>query len=245
MSIMAEPRTAVAPIGGVRAPSTSQAAKVLGGPDEAEFVSRLKARHDGAFDQLALEVGDYLFAVARRIMGNDQDAMDAVQDVFVNVWRRIDQFDGRSKLTTWLHRATVNACLMKLRTQRRRHEQPIEPMLPTFREDGHNAKPAGAWRDPPLVGIEGRELRALVRDKIAELPESYRLVLMLRDIEGLDTEEAATVLQVTPNACKLRLHRARQALRELLEPFMRDPASGPAGDSCGAGGPRLSPLVCC
>ncbi len=114
---------------------------------------------------------------------------------------------------------------MKLRTRRRRPERSITDLLPEFRPDGHREAPsAPIWRTP-VAGddpIETAELRRLVRAKIDELPDGYREVLLVRDIEELSTEEAATLLGVSTSAVKTRLHRARQALRELLEPSLSE-----------------------
>jgi RNA polymerase sigma-70 factor (ECF subfamily) len=162
-----------------------------------------------------------LTAVARRILVNEEDARDAVQDAFISAFRSMKSFDAGSKLSTWLHRIVVNACLMKLRSRRRRPEESIEPLLPTFLEDGHHAGRFRAWEDDTHGDMERRERSEVVRRCIAQLPETYRTVLMLRDIEGLGGEETARLLETTPNAVKIRLHRARQALRTLLDPHFQ------------------------
>jgi RNA polymerase sigma-70 factor (ECF subfamily) len=161
-----------------------------------------------------------MLAVARRMLNREEDAQDAVQEAFLSAFKSLNQFDGRSQLTTWLHRITVNVCLMKLRSQRRRGgpERSIEEFLPQFLEDGHQTRNMKAWNPAGADGIERRETRELVRAKISELPEQYRVVLVLRDIEELSTEETAEVLGMNANAVKTRLHRARQALRTLLDP---------------------------
>ena len=110
---------------------------------------------------------------------------------------------------------------MKLRSGRRKPEESIEPLLPTFREDGHHANMPSDWGLDAHTALEQEERRVLVRAKIAELPDTYSPILVLRDIEGLDTEEAARMLDITPTAVKVRLHRARQALRTLLDPHFR------------------------
>ena len=106
---------------------------------------------------------------------------------------------------------------MRLRTQRRRREESIDGLLPRFSDDGHWAEPASSWDPSTDTLLEREETRATVRKAIDRLPDNYRSVLLLRDIEALDTEEVASLLGVTPNAVKTRLHRARQALRTLLE----------------------------
>jgi RNA polymerase sigma-70 factor (ECF subfamily) len=135
---------------------------------------------------------------------------------------RLRSFEGHAQLSTWLHRIVVNASLMKLRTRRRKPEQSIEELLPGFLEDGHSRAPASPWRSEDLDPAEQHDLRDLVLRSIHALPESHRNVLLLRDIEDLDTEEAAQLLGISPGAVKTRLHRARQALRELLEPHLAE-----------------------
>jgi RNA polymerase sigma-70 factor, ECF subfamily len=182
---------------------------------EKELVERLRAGDDEAYEQLVREHSGRMLAVARRILGNDEDAGDAVQEAFLSAFRSLDKFEGGSKLSTWLHRITVNASLMKLRRDRRKPMRAIEDLLPRFNEVGHVAN-----RGPNLPSgdevLRSEETRALVRAKIDELPDDYRIVLVLRDIEGLDTQQTATYLDITSAAVKTRLHRARQALRTLL-----------------------------
>lgn len=191
--------------------------------DEPRLVSRLRAGDEAAFDELVRGSTGRMLAVARRMLAREEDAQDAVQDAFLSAFKSLASFDGRSQLSTWLHRITVNACLMKLRSQKRRPEKSIEEFLPAFVADGHQRTPTPAWKPIEPAGIEEAELYDLVRSKIAELPEAYRVVLVLRDVEELSTEEAARVLGLTTNAVKTRLHRARQALRGLLEPSLAEP----------------------
>jgi len=106
--------------------------------------------------------------------------------------------------------------------RRRKPETSIEELLPGYLEDGHFERPASPWRTEGLDPAERDELRELVMRSIHSLPEGHRNVLLLRDIENLDTEEAAELLGISPGAVKTRLHRARQALRELLEPHLRE-----------------------
>ncbi len=185
-------------------------------PDESDLVARLRGGEDAAFEELVRTHGGRMLAVARRFLDEDE-AQDAVQDAFLSAFRSIQRFEGNARLGTWLHRIVVNAALMKLRTRGRRPEQPIDELLPRFLEDGHMAEPAAPWRQSALDALERRELQGRVRGAIAELPDSYRVVLLLRDVEELDTQETAEALGITPANVKVRLHRARQALRTLLD----------------------------
>lgn len=195
------------------------------GSDDEVLVERLRAGEEGAYEELVRAHGGRMLAVARRFLPSEEDARDAVQDAFLSAFRSIDRFEGQARLSTWLHRIVVNASLMKLRTRRRKPEQSIEDLLPGFLEDGHLARPPSPWRAADLDGAERADLRDLILRSIRSLPETYRNVLLLRDIEDLDTEETAEMLGISAGAVKTRLHRARQALRELLEPHLRE---GPA-----------------
>src|SRR5262245_47591059 len=194
-------------------------------PSEQKLLERLIAGEEEAYEELVRTYGGRMLAVARRFLPVEEDARDAVQDAFLSAFRGIHRFAGNAQLSTWLHRIVVNAALMKLRTRRRHPEQLIEDLLPGYLEDGHFERPASPWRSDGLDPAESDELRELGMRSIHSLPEGHRKVLLLRDIEGLDTEEAADLLQISPGAVKTRLHRARQALRELLEPHLREPGS--------------------
>ena len=180
------------------------------------LADRLKSGDDNAMEELVRTLGPRLMATAVRITGNDADATDAFQDGILSAWRNIDSFQGDSKLSTWLHRIIVNAALAKLRKNKRTARASLDGLLPTFDESGHRVlgQPAGS-----RVGenLEREELQRAVRARIEELPEDYRNVVILRDIEQLDTKQTADTLGIKEGAVKTRLHRARQALRSLME----------------------------
>jgi RNA polymerase sigma-70 factor (ECF subfamily) len=182
--------------------------------DELELLERLRAGNAEAFDRLVRSQTPRLLAIARRILRCEHDAQDAVQDAFVAAFRSLHAFQRDSRLSTWLYRIAVNASLMKLRARSRRREDPLE-------DDAAGGVGAGsaeaAGSDEVL---ERDQTRALVRACIDRLPENYRVVLVLRDLEELDTAEVAPLLGLSTDALKMRLHRARQALRKLLEPHM-------------------------
>lgn len=190
-------------------------------PDsERLLIERLRRQEPGACEELVRTQTGRLLSVARRMLRNEDDARDAVQDGFMSAFRALATFNGECKLSTWLHRIVVNAALMKIRTRSRRPEEAIEDLLPHYLEDGHHAEPTSHWTNATEL-IEQRETRERVRAAIDRLPDGYRVVLLLRDIEELDTAETAAALNLTPNTVKIRLHRARQALAKLLEPTFR------------------------
>jgi RNA polymerase sigma-70 factor (ECF subfamily) len=185
--------------------------------DEADLIARLRAGDADASDTVVRRFGGRMLAAARRIVGTDDAAEDVVQDAFLSAFRAIDGFQGGSRLATWLHRIVVNTALMKLRTKRRRPEASIEDLLPHFAEDGHWADEPRPWEASADTLLERAETRAIVRAAIDRLPASHREVLVLRDVEELDTDETAAILGLSAPATRVRLHRARQALRTLLE----------------------------
>ena len=187
---------------------------------EAQLVARVRAGDEEAGAALVRQYGGRMLAVARRFLGCEEDSADAVQDAFLAVFRCLDQFQGHSSLATWLHRIVVNSCLTKLRAQSRSRAVPIDDLLPTFDETGHHTRPVRSWEDQTLSPLMREETRIQVRACIDRLPEPYRTVLLLRDIEEFDTEQTAQQLGITPGAVKTRLHRARQGLRALLDPLV-------------------------
>ena len=186
--------------------------------EEVSLLAALRAGQDSAFESLVRLHSGRMLSVAKRFLCNSEDAHDAVQDAFLSAFKALPAFDGRAKLGTWLHRIVVNASLMKLRTKKRHPEQSMDDLLPTFLENGHQAEPAPRWKIVPNE-LERVETQQLIRDQIAKLSESHRTVLLLRDIEELDTETVAQMLEMSAAAVKVRLHRARQALRTLLDPL--------------------------
>jgi RNA polymerase sigma-70 factor, ECF subfamily len=183
---------------------------------EAELLKALRAGREEAFDTLVRTHAGRMLSVCRRILRDEEEARDAVQEAFLSAFRSLGRFEGAALLGTWLHRIAVNAALMRLRARKRRPEESIEELLPAFRDDGHARVEPVDWSPSALRLVETRETRELVRTAIDALPDLYRTVLLLRDIEELDTAETAEILGVTEGVIKVRLHRARHALRRLL-----------------------------
>jgi RNA polymerase sigma-70 factor, ECF subfamily len=186
--------------------------------EESGLIASLRDRDSAGCEQFVRRFGGQLLATARRFLRCEADCADAVQETFVSAFQAIDKFEGHSALGTWLHRIVVNVCLMKLRSRGRRSELSIDALLPTFDESGHHANAVRPWKQAPDAQLLRDETRSLVCRCIDMLPDDYRTVLLLRDIEELNTEETSEILGATPGTVKTRLHRARQALRSLLEP---------------------------
>jgi RNA polymerase sigma-70 factor (ECF subfamily) len=188
-----------------------------GACNERQLLALLRAGDDDAFEDVVNRYGGRMLATARRFLNNEHDAQDAVQEAFTSAFRALDGFNGDSMLSTWLHRIVVNAALVQLRSKRRRGERTIDELLPRFDRDGNWLDDSANWTDARETTLECRDSREMVRRCIEKLPASYRSVLLLRDIEEMDTEEAARVMAVTATTVKVRLHRARQALKTLIE----------------------------
>jgi len=200
---------------------------------DTELLAAHAAGDPDAFGEVVRRHRDRLWAVALRTLGDREEAADAVQDALVSALRASGPrpadgtagaaFRGESAVTTWLHRIVVNACLMRIRRRERKPEESIDDFLPAYEADGHTVEKFQPWGNSAIERLEKQETHALVRASIDRLPETYRTALLLRDIEEMDSEEAAAVLGITPNALKIRVHRARQALRTLLDPHFGRP----------------------
>lgn len=163
----------------------------------------------------------WMLALAERLLRDRGLAEDVVQESFVRALDGLANFEGRSTLKSWLHRITVNTALSKLRQVKRLAEQPIDEHLPEF--DRHDCRIELPWSHLASVEeiMESDSLRRRVYVAIDKLPDAYRVVLQLRDIEEYDTSEVAALLDITETNVKVRLHRARAALKRLLEPVLR------------------------
>ena len=185
--------------------------------DESSIVDSIQQESRCALEAAIREYGGRMLSVARQLLQNEQDAQDAVQDAFLTAFRCLNQFVNRSSLATWLHRIVINAALMRRRLQSRHRAESLNTLLPAFLADGHEAHPTQRWTAQSLSKVETDETRSAIRHCIDQLPETYRTALLLRDIQELDTAAVASLLEISPDAVKVQLHRARQALKTLLE----------------------------
>ncbi len=188
---------------------------------DEELIDRILVNDDHAAEVLVRRHGGWMLALAERYMNDRALAEDCVQEAFSNAFRRLASFERKSSLKTWLHRIVVNQALMKLRGRRARKEVGLDSLQPEF--DANDCRIEEPWKrilTPEQILSEDR-LRSLVLKKIDELPESYRIVLYLRDIEEMTTSEVAEALGLSEANVKVRLHRARAALKRLLEPLLR------------------------
>jgi RNA polymerase sigma-70 factor (ECF subfamily) len=198
-------------------------------PDEAELLTGLRRRDRFACTCLLKRFAPRLDRVAVQLMGSRDEADDVLQEAMIQACARIESFEGRSGLGSWLHRIVVNAALMRLRQRRAAPRSLDAPAAP-------DAAPLAevVAGDPALdQHMLTRELSHELDQAIRQLPETLRTAVVLRDIEGLSTREAAEALQIGESALKVRLHRAHAALRQALQPYLADhPAD--EGDSAHA-----------
>ena len=195
-------------------------------PSDQQEIEAAQARQQIDPEQLVRDHIAWMLKLAERLLGERALAEDVVQDAFISAFRALDKFEGRSSLKTWLHRITVNAALTKLRQSKRRAEHSIDEDQPEF--DQYECRVEAPWHSLASLEdvMEKDDLRAQVNQAIENLPDSYRIVLQLRDIEGYDTREVAEQLEVSEANVKVRLHRARAALKKRLEPILRGEVFG-------------------
>ena len=194
-------------------PETNAAAVVT----DEDLVARARTKDFAAFEELVERYEDKIFRLAFRFVRNETEAKEIVQDTFLLVWRKLDTFKGDSQFGSWLYRVASNTALMRLRAQRRHPEISTEE-LPVDYLDNYGQVPAAGenWAKRPDDELQSDELRRRIQKAVDELPEIYRTVFLIRDVEGLSTEETAEVLEISIPTVKTRLHRARLALRDAI-----------------------------
>jgi RNA polymerase sigma-70 factor (ECF subfamily) len=184
------------------------------------LIERLRARDTSVLEILMERYSPRIYRVAFGITRSHGDAEEVVQDVFLTLFRKIDSFEGRAALGTWLYRVAANAALIKRRGKRAQVEVLLEDYLPAFKADGHRegdrAMLLADWSATPERELLSGEAREILEEGLALLPDHYRAILVLRDVEELSNEEVAEVLGESVASVKSRLHRARMALREIL-----------------------------
>lgn len=185
--------------------------------DEEELLAGLRRGDGDACTCLVKRFAPLIYAHALRIVNDPDEAEGILQLTFVKACDKMSSFEGRSSLGTWLYRIATNEALMKLRRQKVNHIS-IDEVAETIIPDDLPQN-LGVWSVDPAHAALDTELRASLETALSKLPESLRLVFVLRELQGLSTEETATMLSLTPGSVKVRLHRARLRLRELLSDY--------------------------
>lgn len=175
-------------------------------------------------ERVFIDYAPRVYNLARRMLNNDADAEDVTQDVLLQVVRKLDSFRGESAFPTWLHRVTVNAALAHRRKRAGRDKYRASETLDAVLDHGEHARsgPVQPWSVSPDQAILDAETHELIEAAIAKLPEGYRDVYVLADVEGLSNAEIGEMLEMSVPAVKSRLHRARLAMRDALAPHFEE-----------------------
>jgi RNA polymerase sigma-70 factor (ECF subfamily) len=190
-----------------------------------ELVERARARDVAAFEALVDRHEEKIYRVAMRFVRNETDAREILQETFLSAWRNLDGFQGKAQFASWLYRVAVNASLMLLRSQKRHPQVAVDDVADeTLDQAARTAGPGlglgeDDWSKRPDEQLQSEELRQAIQTAVDGLPESQRSVFLLRDVDGLSTEETGEVLGVTVPTVKTRLHRARLALRGAISQY--------------------------
>jgi RNA polymerase sigma-70 factor (ECF subfamily) len=200
------------------------------GAADVDLLASLSRGEVGALKALAERYGSMIYRLAFGVTRNQADAEEVLQDVLLTLSRKSGSFEGRSALGSWIYRITTNAALNKRRGKRPELETSLEELLPTFKADGHRAGDRtyilADWSQNPEEELLSAERRRVLERAIDRLPDHYRAVLVLRDVEELTNEEVAALLDESVSSVKSRLHRARMVLREeLTRVFAGSPVS--------------------
>ena len=187
-----------------------------------QLVARAQTGDLPAFETLVERHEERLYRLALRLLRNDTDAREVLQDAFLSAWQNLGAFAGRAQFGSWIYRVTLNAALMLLRSRRRRPTVSVEDVSESAVDDALAAAPdhaANDWTRRPDEQLQSVELKQHIQSALDELPEILRVVFVLRDVEELSTEETADALGITVQAVKTRLHRARLALRASISDY--------------------------
>ncbi len=186
--------------------------------EEARLVQAARDGDTRAFEQLVRRYAGRVHAIGLSMLRDDARAQDIVQVTFLSAWRKLDTFRLESSFKAWICRIATNACLMHLRSRRRRPEVPLT--VGRDEEDGPRERPVVDWSPLADKLLEDRELGERIREAVGRLPEKYRIVVVLADYEHLSMREIAETLDLTVSNVKTRLHRARLAIRADLDAYL-------------------------
>lgn len=185
------------------------------------LVKKSKEGNFLAFEKLIKRYEKKIYNLAYRIMGDQEEASDILQETFLKAFRKISSFKGEANFSTWLYRIAVNLCFMKKRKGKRMKIVSLD--MPVLTNEGEVKREiTDNWSKNPLTTLENRELKKFLDEAINLLPMEYRMVFLLREVEGLSNDEVAKILKLSLSAVKSRLHRARLFLREKLSCYFEE-----------------------
>ncbi len=187
--------------------------------EDAELINAINSGHGSLFYNLVKKYEQKLYNFGLRMCGETRDAEDMVQETFLNVYRYLADFRSESKFKNWLYRIASSTCIKRKRKSKfaPQKEISLEDFIPEDKENIPDSLPP--WASEPLEKVLNDELSDNIQKAILSLPEKYRIVLVLRDIEGFSTEETAQILNIKSSSVKVRLHRARLFLKEKLKDY--------------------------
>lgn len=185
--------------------------------EERALIERLKSGDYEAFDVIFRRYVNKVYRQVFRLVGNDAETEEIVQEVFLAVYQKCQSFRGDSAFSTWLYSLATNACLTRLRRRKQSREISLDAFLPRYRADGHHqVRPVFNWADEVECRLEKDELHELLQQAINQLPPMEKAVIVLSDVEGVPDREIGETLGLSIPAVKARLHRARLFLRGKL-----------------------------
>jgi RNA polymerase sigma-70 factor (ECF subfamily) len=196
--------------------------------EEAGLIARILAGERELFHELIGPYERMVYLTLFSIVKNETEAEDGAQEAVISAYRHLGSFRGDAKFSTWLTMIAINEGRKRLRKAKGRAEDSIDEQIEELEGD-YTPAPLTDWREIPLEALERKELREALRVAVTELPDIYRQVFALRDLEEMNTEEAAEALGITTSAVKVRLHRARIMLQKRLVPFLKTTAPARRG----------------
>ncbi len=190
------------------------------GTTEAQLIARILAGEKELFHELIRPYERMVYMTVLSVVKNEAEAEDGAQEAVISAYRHLGSFRGDAKFSTWLVTIAINEGRKRLRKAKNAAEESIDEQVEV--EDGdYTPAPLTDWREIPLVALERQELREVLRRAVGELPDIYREVFTLRDMEEMNVEETADALGIRPGAVKVRLHRARMMLQKQLVPYLK------------------------
>lgn len=196
--------------------------------NESALIARILSGETELFHQLIRPYEKLVYVTIFAILKNETDAEDAAQETMINAFRHLQSFRGEAKFSTWLVTIAMNEARKRLRKTKVSAEDSLDE--PKDESEGdYTPAVLTDWREIPLEALERKELREKLREAVAKLPEKYREVFVLRDIEGLNQEETAAALSINVTLAKVRLHRARMMLQKTLVPYLKGQAPARGG----------------
>lgn len=190
--------------------------------NDLQLVKEMQAGKPEAFEEMVRSYQKRVYGLAYNLTRNQSDAEDVAQEVFLRVCNKINTFLGKSAFSSWVYRITLNVSFMRLKSQKKIQQIPLDNILPKYQEDGFHVGAVNDWSMKTDDVLLSSESRKVIQKAINQLPEKEKAVFVLRDVEGLPTEKVCDILELSVPAVKSRLHRSRLFLRKRLSNYFDD-----------------------